>query len=388
MTQRVAIAPERAETEREGERHATWVELFFDLIFVVAIAQLAVVLAGDVSPEGVGRFVLLFVPVWWAWANFSVYADRFESDDSVFRISMLAAMGTMAAVAVNIPDAFGGASTAFAASYIAVRIVLIGLWERVRRRLPEVRALATTSLAAFVVGTSLWALSLLLPDPARFGFWIAALAVEVLTPWLARRAFAGTPMHASHLAERFGLFVIIVLGESVVALVLGLGGADWSFRSAAVAALGFVAVAALWWVYFGFSEEAAVGRSLLARNVFIYGHLPLALGLTATGVGIKKAVLASEEPLAAGVGVLLCGGVALFLVSLAALHAAAAGRTRERLVATRSAAAAVAALLAVAAPALPPLAVSGVLVALLLAVIALEAAEKARESGYATAEAR
>ena len=388
MTQRVAITPPRVGTEHQGERHATWVELFFDLIFVVAIAQLAVVLADDVSPEGVGRFVLLFVPVWWAWANFSVYADRFESDDAVFRIAMLAAMGTMAAVAVNIPEAFGGASTAFAASYVAVRLVLIALWERVRRRVPEVHALATRSLSAFLAGTALWALSLLLPEPARFGLWVAALALEVFTPWLARRAFAGTPMHASHLAERFGLFVIIVLGESVVALVLGLGGAEWSLRSAAVAALGFVAVAALWWVYFTFSEEAAVGRSLVARYVFIYVHLPLTLGLSATGVGIKKAVLAGGDPVAPGVGVLLCGGVALFLVSVAALHVAAAGRARERLVAARLAAAAVAALLAVAAPALPPVVVSAALVAVLLALIALEADEKTREPDYATAEAR
>src|SRR5215216_4284831 len=328
------LRPPRLRTDEE--RSASWLELFFDLVFVVAIAQLALALADDLSPVGFMRFLLLFVPVWWSWVGYTNYADRFDTDDPVFRAMMIFGMLAMAALAVSVPDAFSGGSEAFALSYVAVRVVLILLYERARRNVPAARALISVTMGVFVFGAALWALSLLVDEPWRFGLWGFALVVEGATPWVARRAMASVPYHASHLPERYGLFTIIVLGESLVAVVLGLGHARWGAAPIAAGALGFVSAASLWWLYFDSIERIAIRRSLLARNTFIYGHLLIALGLAISGVGVKTAILhADAGNLDAAQRWALCGGPALFLLAHALVLEAATDSESRRAVTIR-----------------------------------------------------
>jgi low temperature requirement protein LtrA len=362
----------------EQERGASWLELFFDLVFVVAVAQLAVALANDLSAAGFLRFFLLFVPVWWAWVGYTMYADRFDTDDPAFRAMMLSGMLAIAALAVSIPGAFGGGSAGFAISYIAVRIVLIVLYERARRSVPSARTLCTVTMSAFGAGTTLWALSLLAPEPWRFGLWALALLSEGATPWVARRAMASVPVHASHLPERFGLFIIIVLGESLVAVIIGIGGADWHLTSAFVAAAGFLVAACLWWVYFDFADLADIGRGLLARNAFIYGHLPIAIGLTAAGVGTKKAILYSAEShLSAGGSWALCGGTALFLAGVSLVCTVSTRAGRKRVLVGRLAATSVVLLLAGIGPAMSSVSLVCLLLLTLLSLVTFEVSQAA-----------
>ncbi len=362
----------------EEERSASWLELFFDLVFVIAIAQLALALVNDLSPVGFARFFLLFVPVWWSWVGYTNYADRFDTDDPVFRATMLAGMLAMAALAVSVPEAFSGGSGAFALSYVAVRVFLILLYERARRNVPAAHALITVTMRVFVLGAALWALSLLVPEPWRFGLWGLALVVEGSTPWLARRAMASVPYHASHLPERYGLFTIIVLGESLVAVVLGIGGADWGLASAFAAAGGFLVAACLWWVYFDFIELADIKRNLLARNAFIYGHLAIAMGLTAAGVGVKKAILYSgESHLPAGGSWALCGGTVLFLAGVILIYAVSTRAVKGGVLAGRVAAACAVLLLAVVGPAVPPILLVCLLLLTLLSLVAFEVTQAA-----------
>lgn len=362
----------RVTDQSDTRRHASWLELFFDLVFVASIANLAHTVGDDLTWPGLGHFGLLFVPLWWAWSNYSIYCDRFERDDTRHRLAMLAAMGAMAAVAVNIPQAFEGGSTAFVLSYVAMRLPLIALWNRARRDLAGVRPLATFSMLAFITGAGLWTLSLLLPEPIRFALWGLALGVEMATPWIFRRAFTGTPVHGSHLAERWGLFTIIVLGESFLSIILAADDIRWVPGSAVAAGLGFVAVAAAWWLYFGVPIEAALSRSLFTRNVFIFGHLPLTFGLGAASVGMKHVILAAGHghPSALTMG-LLPGGFALYLAASAVIRAAAAGRWREPTVLIRVTGAVAAAGVSAASPLLSPVATAaltvGVLVVLALA---------------------
>jgi low temperature requirement protein LtrA len=145
------LLPPRLRTDEE--RSASWLELFFDLVFVVAIAQLALALADDLSPVGFTRFLLLFVPVWWSWVGYTNYADRFDTDDPVFRAMMIFGMLAMAVLAVSVPDAFSGGSEAFALSYVAVRVLLILLYERARRNVPAARALISVTMGVFVFGS-------------------------------------------------------------------------------------------------------------------------------------------------------------------------------------------------------------------------------------------
>ena len=378
------LLPPRLRTDEE--RSASWLELFFDLVFVVAIAQLALALGDDLSPGGFARFFLLFVPVWWSWVGYTNYADRFDTDDPVFRAMMLAGMLAMAALAVSAPDAFSGRSGAFALSYVAVRAVLILLYERARRNVPAARSLISVTMRVFVFGAALWALSLLVPEPWRFGLWGLALVVEGSTPWVARRAMASVPYHASHLPERYGLFTIIVLGESLVAVVLGIDDADWGLASAFVAAGGFLVAACLWWVYFDFIELADIKRSLLARNVFIYGHLLIALGLTIAGVGVKKAILYSGEPhIPAGGSWALGGGTALFLAGIGLIYAVSTPSFRPYVLIARAGTAGVALLLAVVGLAVPSTALVGLLLVAMLVLVAFEVAQKTSQKETPTA---
>ena len=247
------LRPPRLQTlaDAEDERHASWLELFFDLVFVVAIAQLTHELVEDHSLLGFAIFAALFVPVFVAWQGFSFYADRFDTDDVVFRVVMLVAMLAIAALAVQIPEVTHGQTVGFAIAYVALRVLTISLYVRAFRHVPEARSLIGRYILAFSFSVALWTASLAFPAPWRFVLWGIGLTVDIGVP-----AFSGPrlvhriPIHASHIPERFALFTIIVSGESVVAIALGTAGSNWQTSSAAAAGLGFLAVACLWWIYF------------------------------------------------------------------------------------------------------------------------------------------
>ncbi len=363
----------------ERERSSSWLELFFDLVFVVAITQLGLSLAADVSLRGYARFGLLFAPVWWAWVGYTNYADRFDSDDVAFRLVMLGAMFGIAVVAVAIPDTFGHRSTVFAGAYAAVRALLIVLYARARRHVTEARTLCDVTMRVFILGTGLWLVSLAVPEPWRFLLWGVALLVEGATPWVARRAMASLPYHASHLPERYGLFTLIVLGESLVAVVVGIHNTNWRPVSIMIAACGFVCVAASWWLYFDSIDRGTVRQSLVARNTFIYGHLFIALGLTMAGVGVKQGILhASTSRLSAGGRWALCGGVAMFLLALALIRSAAMHGVRDRLFLTRAGACGVIVLVGALGATASPAVVMGAVTALLLSAVIVDVVLHAR----------
>jgi low temperature requirement protein LtrA len=245
------LRPPRVRTPADGalaERHASWLELFFDLVFVVAIAELARRLVLDHSPGGFGIFAGLFLPVFIAWQGFTFYADRFDTDDVLFRVVMLAAMLAIAALAVQIPDVAAGRHDAgFVLAYVTLRSPLIGLYLRTWRSAPEARPLIARYAGGYSVSVALWLCSLLVDPPVRYVLWVVGLAIEYAMPVVAQRIHARLPVDPSHVPERFALFTIIVLGESVVAVALGTADQDWRVASALTAALGFAAVACLWW---------------------------------------------------------------------------------------------------------------------------------------------
>ena len=306
------------------ERRATWLELFFDLVFVVAVANLGANLSDDLTLAGFLRFLALFVPVWWAWMGFTFYANRFDTDDLVYRLLVLLAMFAVAALATSSRNAFDGGSEAFAASYVAVRVVLIALYARARRHVERARALATLFLAAFSAGVVVWLASLLVEPPGRYWLWALALAIELAAPIPAWRLLRSAPIHPAHLPERFGLLTIIVLGESVLAVVLGVEDVSWTWASGATAAGGFLAAAALWWIYFEFLDESVVtARGVVGGLVFTYAHYFVVVGLAALGIGVKSAILAAGGKDAYdGTGWLVCAGVAICMLGLAAIQLA------------------------------------------------------------------
>lgn len=328
-------SPDVVESEQDG-RSATPLELFFDLAFVLVVAALAARLSDSVDLAGAATFIGLFAVTWWAWASFAIYANRFDTDDVVYRLAKLTAMFAVVVMAATAEEATGDGSVRFALGYVAVRAALIGLYARAYRHVPTARRLITVYLVCHSTGLALWLVSVAVPTPARFVLWGVGLAAEVLAPLLATHQPEDVRLHPEHLPERLGLFVILVLFESVTAVVDGLRDTDWSPAPVAVGVLGFAAAAALWWTYFDLVESAPIDdlldegdRSSFRHDVWIYGQLPITLGLVGFGVGVEHAVVeASDGSLTTGTRVALAAGAALFLVALELVRWGVTGRAR------------------------------------------------------------
>jgi low temperature requirement protein LtrA len=299
----------------QGERHATWLELFFDLVFVISIAEVAHTLEDYRTLADFVGTAGLFVAVWWAWVGYTVYADRFDTDDLPHRALVLAGMLAVIAMALSVHGALHGGSARFALSFVAVRGIVLVLNARARRHAVPARPLLNLYLGAFSTGAALWLVSVLVPEPARYVLWGVALVLELSAPWVGRREIVKAPLHDSHLVERFGLFTLIVLGESVVRVAQGAADVDWTAATLAAAGAGFLVVAGLWWLYFDRLDEAAV-RSVLRGLIWNYGHLPLLAGLVAVAVGTEYAIReAATGQLERSTTAALGGGAALYLLS-------------------------------------------------------------------------
>jgi low temperature requirement protein LtrA len=319
------LEPPRLRTTEDprSERHATWYELFFDLVFAAAVIELATALADDPTSAAFGRFAGLFVAISWAWIGFAVYANRFDTDDLIYRLIKAGAAFATAAIAIEIPRlmAGDGGSTVFAIGYAVVRLLLVALyvraWLHVRS---EGRRLVDIYIVAYTFTACLWLASTLFPAPSRFLLWGVALGLELWVPPFAWRTLGPSPIVVSHLTERFGQFFIVVLGQSVASVVASLAGFQFSFEAWVLAGACFVAALCLWWIYFDLADTSVVGRGTLGL-VFVYGHFPLYPGIAAFAAGTTLAITHVDQPsLEAGARWALAGGLAAFALALAVLH--------------------------------------------------------------------
>jgi low temperature requirement protein LtrA len=277
-------------------RKVTWLELFYDLVFVAAVAQVGQPLSEAYTPASVVRYTVLFVLIWWAWMGNAVFATRFGSDDVLQRSLTVVQIFAVAAMAANATDALDSRSSAgFAAAYGVLRLFLVAQYARARQ-IERARTLATRYLTGHGIAAVLWIASSLVPAPARFVIWTVAFVIDLGTPWIAVKHSADVPPDASHLPERFGLFTLILLGESVVAIMHGMESQEsWSVTAATAAFLGMGLVFAIWWLYFegigGAGEQHVRShRDALRFHIWCYAHLPLYVGIAAAGVGVERIV--------------------------------------------------------------------------------------------------
>jgi low temperature requirement protein LtrA len=305
-----------AEAVGFAEKRVTWAELFFDLVFVFAVTQVSGLLRVDHSVAGLGRAAVLFVPVYWSWVGTTVHANTRDVDNAVGRLGIFAVGLGGLFLALAVPGAYGGRGVLFGASYLALRITLalLSFWGR---RV----VLGPLSVAVFLTGPLLL-VGGLLPGGWRELVWAVAAVLDLATPVVARRRLMSVPFHPTHLPERFGLFVLIALGESIVGMGVAAAAAPHLRGAVVVAlALSFVLACGLWWVYYVFAASAiehamrtaTVLRVDLVRQVLSYGHLAFIGGIIAVAVGMSDAVAAPGERLARGVVALLFGGCALYL---------------------------------------------------------------------------
>lgn len=366
----------------ERERHASWLELFFDLVFVLAVAQVAGVLNENSDLGGTIKFLALFAPVWWSWVGFTFYADRFETNETIYRVLTFAAMLCVAALAVNLEKAFSAAGDApFVFCYVLVRVVLIALYVRAAYHVPLARSFCLQYIYGFSFAAALWLASLLAAPPIRYWIWAAAVLAELLTPFLNIRNTKTTPFDQSHIPERFGLFTIIVLGEAVVALANGASKVEWTASTVAAAAIGFALAACIWWLNFDFVEDGAIkSKSLAPRFVYLYGHYFLVASVVALGIGVEHAVKETNNYpyLKFSTLALLCGAIAAYLAVITIIRFAVG---TCHLLYPRLASIAAALLILLFGGSLPPLLVLSLLLLLLVGGVILETVfdEEAKE---------
>lgn len=288
----------------EEDRRTTWLELFIDLMFVAIISALAQTFSGDITLTGAARFTLVFLPAWWIWAGLTVYNDRFEADDVSHRLAFFVIMVALGGLAVAARYFFTSGFAIYGASYVLARVTIIVLWIRGGFHNPRVRPLTTRYAIGFGLAAVLWLVAMAVAWPLRLWIVLLALLLDFGTPLATLAAQAELPrLSASHLPERFGLFVIIVLGESVIGVETAVG-ADFARGTFAHVALGPTVLAlafVIWWLYFDHVAEnppLAGPRSSLA---WFYPHLALLIALGMLGAAARALVgpgMAAQDPAA------------------------------------------------------------------------------------------
>ena len=309
----------------DEERHAIWLEVFFDLVFVLAVSQLADYLREHLTLPGVLAFAGLFVVVWWTWLSFTFFADLFDPDHVSYRLIMLVVMLLSIMLAVNIGDALGEHAAVFIVLSTLLQAILTGLYLWGRRD-ANVRILATRFAIGFAIATLFWLLSLWIAAPFRYILWTLALLIEIGTPMLVAFMLKKRPFYVSHIPERLGLFTIIVLGESIIRIGTGLVGTPWQVTSVITAVASFLIAACLWWLYFdrvdaevmkrSFTEQYEHKRELLRSFAWSYIHVLVFSGLAATSVGISLVIEQVGKPLPLETGLTLGLGCAITLLAI------------------------------------------------------------------------
>jgi low temperature requirement protein LtrA len=342
--------------EFQPERRASWLELFYDLCFVVAVGAVATTLHGNPTSSGVVVFAALFIPVWWSWLEYAWYATSFPEGGMVDQFAAFAAMLTVLAMAAQAGPASAGDPRGYLIAFAVFHLIVVSLFFRAAGMYPERRSFALWYAIGLGLAAILWLLSLVVPETIRPWVWAGALLIDLITPWRATSSFAGRSFDASHIPERYGLFTLIVLGEAIIAVARGTAEAHWTPAAVATAVAGFSVAVVIWLAYFARQQDALLLRGQVWAFVWGYGHVFVWAGIAMTGVGIELAIEAAEagHGFPMGERLILCGGFALFLAAMALLRAADAGSFADRIALGRLTTAALILLLGILAGGLSP----------------------------------
>lgn len=327
-------------------------ELFFDLVFVLAITQCTALMAHDPSWQGIGRGLVVLALLWWAWVGYAWLTSVVDPDEGGVRMVLFAAMAALLVCALAVPEAFGDLGLTLAVAYGTVRAAHIALFVLASRDDPGLRHSVVGLGVSTAIGVGILVAGAFFDGGARLAVWTAALAFDMAGPLVIDTS--GWRLVAGHFAERHGLIVIVALGESIVAIGVGAeAGVDAGVIAAAV--FGIAVACALWWVYFDVAalivarrlgEEPDVqARNELARDAFSYVHLPMVAAIVLVALGMKTTLAHVGDPLSWEISAALTGGASLYLLA----HVAFKWRGMGTISAPRLAAAAVlAALVALA----------------------------------------
>ena len=376
-------------TEAGEEQRATSLELFYDLVFVFAVTQVSRLLIHHLTWEGAGQALLVLLVVWWAWNYTTWVTNELDPESIAVRLVLIGVMLASLVMAVAIPRAFGDHALLFAGSYVAIQVgrhafltfgaAQAGTIERER---------SGRILAWFVVAGALWVSGGIADGTARTVLWLAALVIDYAAPlalyWVpGRPRLTGSTWQVStaHFAERFQLFIIIALGESIVDTGATTSGLDLDGARLATFGLAFLETAALWWLYFNYVVriaqrrlELSEDRTRLARDGYTYLHVVMVAGVIVSAVGQELTIAHPTQVLAGEEVAAVVAGPAIYLLAHALFRLRLAGSVSAKRLGGAVACAAVGGIGAVA----PALVVLGLLVVVLVAVIGAEHVAGAR----------
>jgi low temperature requirement protein LtrA len=372
----VSVSDAERELEHDGEHQITPLELFFDLVFVFAITQVTSLLANHPTWVGVLRGMLVLAALWLAWNGYAWLTSAMDVDEGGVRLAMLASMGVMLVVALAVPGAFGDEAVLFGVAYLLVRLLHLVLSAIVGRDDPDRRGALLRYAPTAIFGASLLVLAGFLHGDERIALWVLALAIDYLGPAVVGMG-RGWRVAPEHFSERYGLIILIALGESIIAIGVG-AGFELTTGVIVAAALGVVVVSALWWLYFDVAallarrrlmQASGLEQARLARDAYNYLHLPMVAGIVLFALGLKTTIGHVDEELDTVPAVALCGGAALYLLA----HIAFLFRTTGRVFRRRTVGAVLLLALIPAAVAIPALAALALVSAACSLVVAYEA---------------
>ena len=320
-----APTPPRARRLHAAQRHdnrVTPLELFFDLVFVLALTQCTALMAANPTWEGLAQGMLVLGVLWWSWVGYAWLTSVIDPEQIAVRLAIFAAMAAFLVAALCVPEAFGDRGLLFAGAYAIVRYSQLALFHIASEDDAALRRSLRGLGAGTTVGVALIAAASFLDGPAQGAVWALALVLDVGEPYLF--GAEGWRFSPGHFAERHGAIIIIALGESIVAIGVGSEvGVDAGVVVAAV--LGVALAAALWWLYFDIVAlvaerrlaRATPGREAneIARDSFSYLHFPMVAGIVLAALGLKKTLGHVGDPLELVPAVALLGGVALYLLA-------------------------------------------------------------------------
>jgi len=318
----------RKASEKEVSRQVSFLELFYDLVYVVIIAQLSHSLATQLSWKSVGEYIFLFFIVWWAWFNGSSYVDTHGNNDMRTRVFTFLQMITVVAMAVFAGDAIGEGSIGFALSYAAFQLILTFLWWRAGVHDAEHAVLSGPYSMAFLITSLLFFFSVFVEESTRFTLWGIATIISLLLPAYLFKLRQGNEavqrqterivLVTPSMVERFGLFGIIVLGEVIVSVVEGVNALEhFTVGSGLLALLGSLMAIALWWLYFDFVSHRMPKENRPSQFAWFYLHLPMTMGIAAVGVGVLSVVEHAGQVLPSDMRWLLLAASSVILISVA-----------------------------------------------------------------------
>ena len=373
-----------------AERRTAPIELLWDLVFAFAITRVTALLVADLSWRGFGHAILALALVWWAWSAFVWVSNAHDPDTPTFRAALLLATLLIFIAGLALPRAYGSEATLFAATYAGVRMLHLGLYVDASRRGQASLSAISGFAVTVMIGMALLLAGSFAGEDVRIPLWVAAAAIDYAGPaWLTRNRLRQLQQVAvAHFAERYSLFVIICLGESIVAIGIGASGRPLDAPTVAAVSLALLITIGLWWTYFDRSAAAAEDHLrthrdpvIAASDAYSYLHLAVVAGIIIFAVGARAATAHATAHLSAGPRLALCGGVATYLVA----HVAFLVRMVGRIHSPELCAAGLALVVFAASGGLPGWAVAGLLTVDLALLVGYEMIRGATAAGDDTA---